>query len=271
MGRHKHWLALFLAIVITPLLPSTDSTFAQSQSTTVKISQELLQLAQSAGGQQRARVIVQLNSTSGIDSLLVAVGATVTRQLRRLNMRAVELPLPALEELASRKEIRFISPDRPISTFGHIETTTGTAAVREQTTTLLGLVPTTTVFDGHGIGIAIVDSGIDSRHQVFANDLGISRVVASQDFTGEGRVDDPYGHGTHVASIAAGNNQISNGAYTGIAPGCEPDKPPHPGLAGHRHDCEFAGRARLDHDVSRALQHPCRQYECGARWRSNPT
>ena len=44
------------------------------------------------------------------------------------------------------------------------------------------------------------------------------RVVYSEDFTGEGRTDDPYGHGTHVASLAAGNGRISNGEYVGIAP-----------------------------------------------------
>src|ERR671920_1009351 len=36
--------------------------------------------------------------------------------------------------------------------------------------------------------------------------------------TGEGRTDDPYGHGTHVASIVAGNGRISNASYTGVAP-----------------------------------------------------
>src|SRR5207244_7306240 len=44
------------------------------------------------------------------------------------------------------------------------------------------------------------------------------RVIANQDFTGENRTDDPYGHGSHVASIAAGNGRVSNAAYLGIAP-----------------------------------------------------
>jgi serine protease AprX len=39
------------------------------------------------------------------------------------------------------------------------------------------------------------------------------------DFTGgSGLTSDPYGHGTHVAAIAAGNGIVSQGAYMGIAP-----------------------------------------------------
>ena len=47
---------------------------------------------------------------------------------------------------------------------------------------------------------------------------GLSRIVVNQDFTGEGRTDDPYGHGTHVAAAAAGNGIVAKGEYIGIAP-----------------------------------------------------
>src|SRR4051812_6405388 len=45
---------------------------------------------------------------------------------------------------------------------------------------------------GAGVGVALIDSGIDPRHAALAN-----RVVFTKDFTG-GDGSDAYGHGTHV-------------------------------------------------------------------------
>ncbi len=76
-----------------------------------------------------------------------------------------------------------------------------------------------TGLDGTGIGIAVLDSGIDTGHASFLESKGNGlRVVYSKDFTGEGRTDDPHGHGTHVASIAAGNGRVARAEYVGIAP-----------------------------------------------------
>jgi len=69
--------------------------------------------------------------------------------------------------------------------------------------------------DGQGVKIGIVDTGIDPTHADFAGRIG-----DTTDFTGEGPRDN-HGHGTHVASIAAGSGASSDGRYRGVAPAAE--------------------------------------------------
>jgi serine protease AprX len=130
----------------------------------------------------------------------------------RVPVIAIKLPGFLANALAARPDVLHISLDRPIHLTGHLETTTGTAEARNYGT------PVTGPIDGSGIGIAILDSGIDSAHHSFGAPGQPCRVIANVDFTGEGTYSDLYGHGTHVASIAAGSNHVAAGAYTGIAP-----------------------------------------------------
>jgi subtilisin family serine protease len=71
-------------------------------------------------------------------------------------------------------------------------------------------------YGGAGVDIAVLDSGIDANHPDFAG-----RISAAQDFTGSGDTVDRAGHGTHVASIAAGTGAASDGRYRGVAPAAD--------------------------------------------------
>jgi subtilisin family serine protease len=69
-------------------------------------------------------------------------------------------------------------------------------------------------FDGTGVKVAVVDSGIDADHPDLAG-----RVVAAENFTeGESDTLDRVGHGTHVAATIASTG-AAPGGYKGVAPG----------------------------------------------------
>jgi len=71
-------------------------------------------------------------------------------------------------------------------------------------------------FDGSGVTIAVIDSGITDAH----DDLAASRLARFADFVNfQASPYDDYGHGTHVAGILVGDGHDSSGGRRGIAPG----------------------------------------------------
>ncbi|WP_217554782.1 S8 family serine peptidase [Streptomyces sp. GbtcB6] len=69
-------------------------------------------------------------------------------------------------------------------------------------------------YDGTGVKVAVLDTGIDQTHPDLAG-----RVIAERNFTDSRDIIDRVGHGTHVASIIAGSGAKSGGEYRGVAPG----------------------------------------------------
>ncbi|HVF28418.1 MAG TPA: S8 family serine peptidase, partial [Pyrinomonadaceae bacterium] len=191
-----------------------------------KVSLDLREMMNASGSnEERVRVILQVEDTESesFNATLSRAGVQVTESIRQFGSLAVELPVRAVEELAANTETRYISLDRELVSLGHIETTTGAAAART--------LNTRTRYDGTGIGIAVLDSSVFGSHWSFLGKDGNKRVT-SVDFgiSNQGSVnlgptdDDPFGHGTHVASMAVGNTDVDKyessvrGKYTGVAP-----------------------------------------------------
>ena len=197
-----------------------------------KISPDLREMM---GSDPNKVVKVILQSDDMNNSALLAVldrnNVTIDSRLDSMNMLVVNMPVRVAEEIAAVQGARHLSLDQPVKLLGHIETTTGVYQVRnilnQSSTTLLGGVlgllggaTATNQLDGTGVGIAIVDSGTFEKHNSYMDKNDMDRVVKSVDFTGEpGATNDPYGHGSHVAGLAAGSQgkgtELNN--YTGIA------------------------------------------------------
>jgi serine protease AprX len=187
-------LTLALAILATPAL-------AQHRA---RLGADLE--AQLASGDTDISVIVH-GSRAEVDALATEYGVRVARYLKSgavLKVNAGQLDAlrgsTALDHLSSDAIVQS-NADVTRETIGAIQVWAGTASNNP--------------LNGRGVGVAVIDSGVDPRHTALAG-----RVVASVDFTGGDSVD-RYGHGTHVAALIAGNASPNPLAadYQGVAPG----------------------------------------------------
>src|SRR5215216_6733011 len=213
-------LLLLSSIAGTHLGRSFNTSVLAAGASSKKISDDLKN-AISKDPNKKLKVIVQTNAppSRGLVSTVGISGGNVKKSYRNLNAVTIEIPAKAVEALSLSKDIKFVSLDAATRVAGHLEATTGTDQARSYWNSSDG-GDSFGSLDGSGVGIAILDSGIDPNHHAFHHSSGVgSRIIQNVDFTGEGRTDDPYGHGTHVAATAAGNAHVAGGAYTGIAPG----------------------------------------------------
>ncbi len=124
---------------------------------------------------------------------------------------AGEIPLTNVSTVAKDPAVAMIVPDSPVSVFDQ-QATTGVD--REELVPAgverVGAAPGLTPYSGAGIGVAVLDTGLDLSQQ----DLR----CASNSFSAYGEVaQDDNGHGTHVAGIVAGLGE--GHSVVGVAPG----------------------------------------------------
>lgn len=129
--------------------------------------------------------------------------ARVKANFTELSLDHISVTPEALADLEGDPNVVAISPDRPVqAVLDHV-------AASAQLFPLGYYYQSISKAPGAGIGVAVIDSGINANHPDF-NTFGTntSRVVYSQSFVGsDGQ--DHYGHGTHVAGILAGADNLN--------------------------------------------------------------
>lgn len=157
-----------------------------------------------------------LESTLGL-SLGQNLGAFKALPMVSLKVPVTPLLLTTLRTTLQPLGLLSIYQDRPLHFF------------LDQSVHYIGADTARTAFNvtGAGVGVGIIDSGVDGTHGDFPNLVKNVKVVAPIAEVGVGGalyIDVPNsdltsGHGTHVASTIGGSGAKSGGKYKGVAPG----------------------------------------------------
>ena len=192
----------------------------------------LLDIARQAP-QSNVSVIVQKNVQGdlSVEQEIAKLGGTVTRDLHIINAFAADLPAGQAAFLSTNPAVRWISLDAPVekSLVSNLicPDCTGTALLQNayDYSTNANKVwnnntNTGAWLQGQGVGVAVVDSGINNNADLnVKNSLTQSRLVVQARVNKNATsTTDNFGHGTLVSGVIAGNGSLSVGSYIGIAP-----------------------------------------------------
>jgi serine protease AprX len=162
---------------------------------------------QLAAGNPTDTDVILTGTRAGVEAIAARHGLRVRRHLK--TGAVVDVPAGRLATLAEDPEVDQLSGNHAVRATLAVATASIGADQAWAGIAAAGVAGAT----GHGVGVAVIDSGVADVPALQG------RLIARLDFTPEGRIDrgrveDGYGHGTHVAGIIA----ASSPNLTGVAP-----------------------------------------------------
>jgi serine protease AprX len=169
------------------------------------------------------RVIVsRVNGNTSADLAIDVLGGTKVKEVAADAFVAL-LPGKAIDELGKHPAVKYITYDAAMRKTNIVDgSKLGT--VYSGTIDVTQFWASPSALTGQGVGIAVLDTGINTSLPDWKGANGVSRIVAQSKFNSNtNSQSDGHGHGTHVAGIIAGNSWYRTdtalqGKYIGIAP-----------------------------------------------------
>ncbi len=219
-GKGKHVsllvvLALVLSLVIPLAAPLTPSA--------ARVQPLLLEMAAQQPDQLVSVIVQKTAQDDRVEKAVRTLGGKVTLDLYIINGFAAQLTAQAATQLGRVDGVRWVSLDAPMvntdCTADCLTSDTNLKSVYEKTIKANKVWLSTPKRQGTGIGVAVVDAGINWQQDLYTK-YGQNRVVANVRFNTDYNQTtfDNFGHGSHIAGIVGGNGSASNGKYIGVAP-----------------------------------------------------
>jgi serine protease AprX len=203
-------LLVLLLVALVPVVPQWDSA--------PRVQPALLELANQKPESQVNVIVQKAGPGTGLEELVTDMGGVVTNDLHIINAFSAALPAKEVLKLARASNVRWVSLDAPVEKSGLLEQL-DLSKLKNTYIKTIGADKVWSSYQGAGIGVAVVDSGINPQADFYTN-MGTSRLTTSVVYnTGYNKtIYDAYGHGSHIAGIIGGNGRQSGGAYVGVAP-----------------------------------------------------
>jgi len=146
-------------------------------------------------------------------------GGVFVFAFKSLPIAYILMPDVQVKGLTTSQHVLHVEREQPL----HFDDAMSRKAIRSTQVTDLPLPLHDTsgrVIDGTGVGVAVVDTGIDALHTdlPYGTTVGKNLKVESQTYTDLPDTDTTSGHGTHVSGIIAGQG-ITDPSTKGVAPG----------------------------------------------------